>query len=54
MTRAAHRGAPTGLIAFGAGWLAYSLLPASQREQQLADQVLTAAQDDGVGPFVRR
>jgi gas vesicle protein len=27
-----------GLIAFGVGWLVSSLLPASQREQQLAQQ----------------
>jgi hypothetical protein len=34
------RGNPlaAGLIAFGAGWLVSSLLPASRREQELADQ----------------
>ena len=41
------RGNPlaAGLIAFGAGWLVSSLLPASRREQELADQARQAAQD---------
>jgi hypothetical protein len=34
-----------GLIAFGAGWLASSLLPASQREQQAATRAKTAVQE---------
>jgi hypothetical protein len=34
-----------GLIAFGAGWLVSSLLPASRREQQLAGQAKDAAQE---------
>jgi hypothetical protein len=33
-----------GLIAFGAGWLVSSLLPASRREQELADQTTQIAQ----------
>jgi len=32
-----------GLIAFGAGWLISSLLPASRREQELADQATQQA-----------
>jgi gas vesicle protein len=40
------RGNPlaAGLIAFGAGWLVSSLLPASRREQDLADQAKQQAQ----------
>lgn len=34
-----------GLIAFGAGWLISSLLPASQREQELAQQAKDRAGD---------
>ena len=33
-----------GLIAFGVGWLAASLIPASEREKQLASSVKDAAQ----------
>jgi hypothetical protein len=36
-----------GLIAFGAGWLISSLLPASRREQQLAGQAKDMAQQVG-------
>jgi len=36
-----------GLIAFGAGWLLSSLLPASQPEQQLATQVKDFAVEQG-------
>jgi hypothetical protein len=41
------RGNPlaAGLIAFGAGWLVSSLLPASRREQELADQAKQVAQE---------
>ena len=41
------RGNPlaAGLIAFGAGWLVSSLLPASRREQELAEQAKQVAQD---------
>ena len=41
------RGNPlaAGLIAFGAGWLVSSLLPASRREQELADQARHVAQE---------
>ena len=41
------RGNPlaAGLIAFGAGWLVSSLLPASRREQKLADQAKQVAQE---------
>jgi hypothetical protein len=41
------RGNPlaAGLIAFGAGWLVSSLLPASRREQELADQAKEVAQE---------
>ena len=41
------RGNPlaAGLIAFGAGWLVSSLLPASRREQELADQTKQVAQE---------
>jgi gas vesicle protein len=43
------RGNPlaAGLIAFGAGWLVSSLLPASQREQQLAEQAKQHASELG-------
>lgn len=34
-----------GLIAFGAGWLVSSLLPASRREQEAAGRVKAAVQD---------
>ena len=36
-----------GLIAFGAGWLVSSLLPASRREQQLAEQARDKATELG-------
>src|SRR3954451_8215783 len=41
------RGNPlaAGLIAFGAGWLVSSLLPASRQEQELADQAKQVAQE---------
>ena len=41
------RGNPlaAGLVAFGAGWLVSSLLPASRREQELADQAKQVAQE---------
>jgi uncharacterized protein DUF3618 len=41
------RGNPlaAGLIAFGTGWLISSLLPASRREQDLADQAKQVAQE---------
>ena len=41
------RGNPlaAGLIAFGAGWLISSLLPASRREQELAEQTKQVAQE---------
>jgi hypothetical protein len=41
------RGNPlaAGLIAFGAGWLVSSLLPASRHEQELADQAKQVTQD---------
>jgi hypothetical protein len=35
-----------GVIAFGVGWLISSLLPASQKEQQLAQQAETAFRDN--------
>ena len=35
-----------GLIAFGVGWLVSSLLPATQKEQQLAQQAETAFRDN--------
>jgi ElaB/YqjD/DUF883 family membrane-anchored ribosome-binding protein len=43
------RGNPlaAGLIAFGAGWLVSSLLPASRKEQQLASQAKDMAQQVG-------
>ena len=36
-----------GLIAFGAGWLISSLLPASRQEQRLAQQATEKAADVG-------
>ena len=41
------RGNPlaAGLIAFGAGWLVSSLLPATRREQELADQAKQVTQE---------
>lgn len=36
-----------GLIAFGVGWLASSLLPASGREQRIAEQVRRSASEHG-------
>jgi hypothetical protein len=41
------RGNPlaAGIIAFGAGWLISSLLPASRQEQELADQAKQVAQE---------
>jgi Protein of unknown function (DUF3618) len=43
------RGNPlaAGLIAFGAGWLISSLLPASQREQELAEEAKQRASELG-------
>ncbi len=37
-----------GLIAFGAGWLASSLLPASERESRLAQQAVDRVKDHPV------
>lgn len=47
MARRQAQGNPlaAALIAFGAGWLASSILPASQPEQQLAEQVKDKATD---------
>jgi gas vesicle protein len=42
-TRTAGNPLAAGLIAFGVGWLAASLLPASQAEQQAATKVKDAA-----------
>lgn len=36
-----------GLIAFGAGWLASSLLPASEKEAQAAQKLVETAKDKG-------
>lgn len=49
------RGNPlaAGVIAFGAGWLISSLLPASRREQELADQAKQVAQEK-VQPVVQQ
>lgn len=49
------RGNPlaAGIIAFGAGWLVSSLLPASRREQELADQAKQVAQEK-VQPVVQQ
>lgn len=43
------RGNPlaAGLIAFGAGWLASSLVPASEAESRLADRAVESAKDLG-------
>ena len=46
-----------GLIAFGAGWLVSSLLPASRREQELADQATQQAKQvaqDKVAPVAQQ
>jgi Protein of unknown function (DUF3618) len=45
--RRQSRGNPlaAGLVAFGAGWLVSSLLPATRREQELADQAKQVAQE---------
>jgi hypothetical protein len=53
------RGNPlaAGLIAFGAGWLISSLLPASRREQELADQAkqqATQVAQDKVQPVAQQ
>lgn len=47
IARRQARGNPiaAGLIAFGAGWLVSSLLPATRREQELAEQVKDHAGD---------
>jgi cell division septum initiation protein DivIVA len=49
MARQRTRGNPlaAGLIAFGAGWLIASLLPASEAEQQVASQVKDLAAEKG-------
>jgi gas vesicle protein len=49
IARQRTRGNPlaAGLIAFGAGWLVASLLPATQPEQQVASQVKDVATDKG-------
>jgi uncharacterized protein DUF3618 len=49
------RGNPlaAGLVAFGAGWLVSSLLPATRREQELADQAKQVAQEQ-VAPVAQR
>jgi hypothetical protein len=49
VARERTRGNPlaAGLIAFGAGWLLSSLLPATEAEQQLATQVKDVATDKG-------
>lgn len=49
------RGNPlaAGLIAFGAGWLVSSLLPATRREQELAGQAKQVAQEK-VQPVVQQ
>lgn len=36
-----------GLIAFGAGWLVSSLIPASKTESKLADQAIDTAKEQG-------
>ena len=45
--RSRTQGSPlaAGLVAFTAGWIVASLIPASEREQQLADQVQDKASD---------
>ncbi|UQS22293.1 DUF3618 domain-containing protein [Amycolatopsis thermalba] len=47
MVRRQTEGNPlaAGLIAFGAGWLVSSLIPASRQERELAGQVKESAQD---------
>jgi nucleotide-binding universal stress UspA family protein len=49
VSTAGTRGNPlaAGLIAFGAGWLVSSLLPASEREQQAAAQLKDLAAEKG-------
>ena len=49
LARQRTRGKPlaAGLIAFGAGWLVASLLPASEAEQQVASQVKDVATEKG-------
>lgn len=49
MARRRVRGNPlaAGLIAFGAGWLLSSLLPATEPEQQMASQVKDLAMEKG-------
>ena len=49
MARQRTRGNPlaAGLIAFGAGWLVSSLLPATEPEQQVASQVKDLAREKG-------
>jgi cell division septum initiation protein DivIVA len=49
LARAHTRGNPlaAGLIAFGAGWLIASLLPATEPEQQVASQVKDLAAEKG-------
>jgi gas vesicle protein len=49
MARQRARGNPlaAGLIAFGAGWLVASLLPATEPEQQVASQVKDVATEKG-------
>jgi cell division septum initiation protein DivIVA len=49
MARRRTRGNPlaAGLIAFGAGWLISSLLPATEPEQQVASQVKDLAMEQG-------
>ena len=49
LARQRTRGNPlaAGLIAFGAGWLLSSLLPATEPEQQVASQVKDLATDKG-------
>lgn len=49
LARQRTRGNPlaAGLIAFGAGWLVASLLPATETEQQVASQVKDVATDKG-------
>ncbi len=49
LARQRTRGNPlaAGLIAFGAGWLVASLLPATEAEQQVASQVKDVASEKG-------
>ena len=49
LARQRTRGNPlaAGLIAFGAGWLLSSLLPATETEQQVASQVKDVAAEKG-------